>query len=190
MLVPDLFMVFIQGLQQAGIPYVVTGSVAVIVYGDPRMTHDIDLVVELHRSQIAALINAFPEEQFYCPPVEVITTESARSARGHFNIIHHETGFKADIYPVGNDALLAWAIKHARTFDLGGLTLQVAPPEYVIVKKLEFYREGKSAKHLSDIAGMLAASADLIDFKLLKEKLEQYGLKREWEQATLGVQPL
>ena len=190
MLAPDLFMVFIQRLEQAGIPYVVTGSVAVIVYGDPRMTHDIDLVVELHRSHIAALIHAFPEDQFYCPPVEVITTEAARSTRGHFNIIHHDTGFKADIYPVGNDALLAWAIKHARTFDLGGLTLQVAPPEYVIVKKLEFYREGKSAKHLSDIAGMLAASADLIDFKLLNEKLELYGLKHEWGQVSTHVQPL
>ena len=43
----------------------VTGSVAVIVYGDPRMTHDIDLVVEISRKQIPAIIDAFPEEEFY-----------------------------------------------------------------------------------------------------------------------------
>ena len=180
MLAPDLFMVFLDRLEQAGIRYVITGSVAVIVYGDPRMTHDIDLVVEMQRSQVKKLIEAFPEDQFYCPPVEALAVECARSTRGHFNIIHHATGFKADIYPVGNDHLLAWAINNAKLFDFGGMQIRVAPPEYVIVKKLEYYKEGHSHKHISDIRGVLEASSDLIVMEKLNELITQMGLRDVW----------
>lgn len=182
MLAPDLFKVFLDRLELAGVRYIITGSVAVIIYGDPRMTHDIDLVVELQRSQIDRLLAAFPDYQFYCPPVEVIVTECSRSTRGHFNIIHHASGFKADIYPVGNDPLLAWAVNTAREFDFSGSRIRVAPPEYVIIKKLEYYKEGRSAKHVTDIRGMLEISADLIDSDRLDTLLQQQGLHAVWQQ--------
>ena len=174
---------FIERLRHSGIPYVITGSVAVIVYGAPRMTHDIDLVVALGKTNIPVLLSAFPEEEFYVPPAEVVMTECSRSARGQFNIIHHETGFKADIYPVGHDPLLRWALQNARELDLfGGLT-RVAPPEYVILKKLEYYREGGSAKHLSDIASILEYSGDEIDHPSLASFIQKAGVETEWEQA-------
>jgi hypothetical protein len=181
MLAPDLFLVFLERLDQAGIRYVVTGSVAVIVYGDPRMTHDIDLVVELQRSQVKGLLEVFPEDEFYCPPSEALAVECARSTRGHFNIIHHATGFKADVYPTGNDRLLAWAINNPRMFDFGGIRIRVAPPEYVIVKKLEYFKEGRSHKHVSDIRGMLEASSDLIATEKLDELIRQQGLCDVWK---------
>ena len=184
MLAPDLYLLFLERLEKAGIRYVVTGSVAVIVYGDPRMTHDIDLVVDLHRSQVNLLSSAFPDDEFYCPPVEVIATECARSTRGHFNIIHHATGFKADIYPVGNDRLLAWAVDNCRSFDFSGMNIKVAPPEYVIVKKLEFYREGNSAKHLTDIRGIIEISPELVSMELLDRLISQQGLQEVWQLAA------
>lgn len=180
MLPPDMFTVFLERLENAGIRYVVTGSVAVIVYGDPRMTHDIDLVVEVGRNQISAIIEAFPEAAFYCPPPEVIGVECARSTRGHFNIIHHATGFKADIYPVGNDNLLVWAIRNPRLFTLGGIQIRVAPPEYVIAKKLEYFKEGRSHKHVSDIRGMLETSRDAISMHKLNELIALMGLEDVW----------
>lgn len=180
MLAPDMFTVFLERLETAGIRYVVTGSVAVIVYGDPRMTHDIDLVVEVARKQIPAIIAAFPDDEFYCPPAEVIGVECSRSTRGHFNIIHHATGFKADIYPVGNDSLLAWAVSNPRLFSLGGIKIRVAPPEYVIAKKLEYFKEGHSPKHISDIKGMLEASHDFISVEKLDELIALLGLEDVW----------
>jgi hypothetical protein len=184
MLAPDMFTVFLERLERAGIRYVVTGSVAVIVYGDPRMTHDIDLVVEVGRNQIPAFVKSFPEDLFYCPPAEVIGVECARSTRGHFNIIHHATGFKADIYPVGNDSLLLWAIRNPRLFTFGGLQIRVAPPEYVIAKKLEYFKEGRSPKHISDIKGMLDASRDGISFEILKEFVVSLGLEEVWNMVA------
>lgn len=183
MLAPDLFAVFLERLDQAGIRYVVTGSVAVIVYGDPRMTHDIDLVVELQRSQVTAFHEVFPDEEFYCPPPEVIIVECARSTRGHFNIIHHTSGFKADIYPVGNDSLLAWALNNAHVFNFGGTRICVAPPEYVIIKKLEYFREGRSHKHISDIRGMLEAMPDLMTSNKLNTLITQQGLHEIWSMV-------
>ena len=94
----NLFLVFLEPLNRAAIPYMVTGSVASLVYGEPRLTHDVDLVVELNISRAGEFAGLFPMEQFYCPPEEVIRIEALRETRGHFNLIHHATGFKADIY--------------------------------------------------------------------------------------------
>lgn len=102
----DLFSLYTERLSLHKIDYIVTVSVASIVYGEPRLTHDIDLVILLQRAQIDDLISAFPLSLFYCPPKEIIINESKRSTRGHINLIHHETGFKADIYFAGKEDFL------------------------------------------------------------------------------------
>ena len=92
----DLISIFVERLAAAGVDYMVTGSVAAMVYGEPRLTHDVDLVVALPVAQIRAFVAAFPGEEFYCAPEEVIRVEAARHQRGHFNVIHHETGLSSD----------------------------------------------------------------------------------------------
>src|SRR5438477_9248639 len=98
---PDLFLLFVRPLNRAGIRYLVTGSVAAIFYGEPRLTNDVDFVVFLNDANIKALAEVFPSSQFYLPPTELIAVEARRESRGHFNIIHTETGFKADFYLTG-----------------------------------------------------------------------------------------
>jgi len=106
---------FTQRLNMPGVAYMVSGSVAVIIYGGPRLTHDVDLIVVLDRAHIARLPEVFPPAEFYCPPVDVIAVEAAREQRGHFNIIHHKTAFKADVYLSGRDPLHAWGLAQAAT---------------------------------------------------------------------------
>ena len=72
---------FTKPLESKGISYMITGSVACIVYGEPRMTHDIDLIIALSSKDVAKIVDAFPLEEFYCPPAEVITIESKRRLR-------------------------------------------------------------------------------------------------------------
>ncbi|MGE0084003.1 MAG: hypothetical protein AB7S75_06230 [Desulfococcaceae bacterium] len=161
----------------------ITGSVASMIYGEPRLTHDIDLVIELDQDDAEKFADAFPIEDFYCPPSEVIAVEAGRRHRGHFNLIHHETGFKADIYLSGNDNLHQWALNNIKSIGMDGEIFRLAPAEYVILRKLEYYSEGGSEKHLRDIAGILSVSSDRIDFGHLSEKIHEYSLEKEWEEA-------
>jgi hypothetical protein len=177
------FLVFTRKLNALGAHYMLTGSVAIIVYGAPRFTYDVDIVVVLDRAQIARLPEIFPEAEFYCPPIEAIDEEVAREEHGHFNIIHHETGFKADFYPVGRDPLHAWALPRARRYEVAGEPFIVAPPEYVIVRKLEFHREGGSEKHLRDIRSMLDMSPDAIDRAALERLIGERRLEQYWKKA-------
>lgn len=68
------------------------GSIAANAYGEFRVTNDLDLVLLMGRGNASQLADAFPEEEFYRPPVEVMEVEGARAQRGHFNLIHHQTG--------------------------------------------------------------------------------------------------
>jgi hypothetical protein len=90
-----------------GAPYMVTGATAAILYGQPRVTNDLDVVLSLDDSARRSLLQAFPESDFYVPPESVIQAEQARSQRGHFNLIHLESGYKADVYLTGSDPLHA-----------------------------------------------------------------------------------
>ena len=180
----ELFLVFITPLNRLHLDYMVTGSMAAIVYGEPRLTHDVDLVLELPAIAADALHHAFPLETFYCPPLEVLMAEAQRPERGHFNLIHHATGFKADIYLAGHDPLHTWGLSHRRRIELGGEIIPVAPPEYVIVRKLEYFREGGSEKHLRDIRGMIELSREQIDWPVLQNWIQQRNLQPEWQRVA------
>ena len=173
---------FITRFEHLGIPYMVTGSTAGIIYGEPRMTHDVDIVIALTTSDIEAIAEAFPIEEFYCPPEDVIAIEVRRGQRGHFNLIHHGTGFKADIY-VAFDDLHRWALAHRRIVAVDGLRLSVAPVEYVILRKLEYFREGQSQKHVRDIRGILAVSSEQLDGSFLESWITRLGLSTEWQRV-------
>jgi hypothetical protein len=171
---------FVDPLDAAGIPYMVTGATAAILFGAPRLTNDLDLVVELTAKAANDLPTLFPEERFYCPPVDIIAAERNRMSRGHFNLIHHDTGYKADIYLAGADPLHAWGLGRRRELRWPDRRLWVAPPEYVIVRKLEFQREGGSPKHGTDIQAILATSGNALDWGFLEQEIASRGLSDLW----------
>ena len=183
---PEPFRIFTRKLEELQLRYAVTGSLAAIYYGEPRMTNDVDIVLLLGRDDVARLENAFPAKEFYRPPREVIEMERSREQRGHFNLIHHETGFKADIYLVGRDELHAWALKHSRVAKLEDDTIRFAPPEYVIVRKLQFFREGGSEKHPRDVSRMLDSLGDDWPRTTLEEIIQDQHLSTEWAKVQAG----
>jgi hypothetical protein len=174
----------VEPLNRLGVPYMVTGSMASIFYGRPRMTHDLDLVLSVSPGSVDRMAAAFPAEAFYFPPAEVILVEAARPLRGHFNILHHATGFRADVYLAGRDPLHAWAMARRREGYLGEERVWFAPPEYVIVRKLEYFRESGHEKHVEDLRGMLAVSAAEIDLGELSRLIEKRGLQDGWQRVT------
>ena len=180
---PELSLLFVRPLNWLGVRYIVSGSVAAILYGEPRLTHDVDFVVFLRNEDVSRLREVFPPTDFYLPPSEVIQGELAREQRGHFNVIHTDTGFKADFYLAGREEFHAWAFRHARRMEYRGEPLIVAPPEYVIVRKLEYWREGGSEKHLRDVRSMLSISGDQMDRPALEDWIARQGVEAQWRQV-------
>ena len=63
----ELFRRFAQPLNQLGIPYMATGALAAVVYGEPRLTLDLDLVLQISPQDISRFVAAFPGTEFYVP---------------------------------------------------------------------------------------------------------------------------
>ena len=178
----NLFEIFLSPLDKTDIKYFVTGSVAAMLYGEPRLTHDIDIVLEISsHSDILTLQAAFSKDPFYVPPEEIIRIESQRERRGHFNIIHHDSGFKADIYLAGEDPFHIWALENIRFVPMLGVNVPVAPPEYVIIRKLQYFKEGKSDKHLRDIKSILINKNIVLDQNELTRWAQLLWVEKELE---------
>lgn len=143
-----------------------------------------DLVVFLRAGDIVRLSEAFPAPDFYVPPADVIAAEVARPGGGQFNIIHVPSALKADFHTVSRDDFEAWAFRHVRQHTIDGQPVRVAPPAYVILRKLEFHRQGGSEKHLRDIRAMLRISGDLLDRSALENWARIRGVEAAWRQLS------
>lgn len=181
---PDLIELFVRPLERLQFRYIITGSVAAMLYGEPRLTNDIDFVVFLRTADISRLPEAYPSPDFYLPPENIITAEVMREEKGQFNVIHPASGLKADFYITRRDELDAWAFRNGRQYTFEKISIRLAPPGYVIVRKLEFYREGGSEKHLRDIRAMLAVSGEIIDRVELNRWIEERQLQSEWKKVS------
>lgn len=141
-------------LERLGINYRVTGSVASMSYGEPRLTNDINIAVRLSPHMAERLAEVFPESDFY------VSTNAARQAaleHGQFNVIHPASGLKIDFMVAPEDAFNESRFQRVRMLrPFGDRAIAFATPEDVILKKLIYFREGRSEKHLRDIRAMLA----------------------------------
>jgi hypothetical protein len=178
----DLYLIFAVPLNRAGLKYMVTGSAAAMVYGEVRLTHDVGIVMELVPGDVPQIRELFPAGDFYCPDAEVLRREIAHEGRGQFNVIHQETGFKADFYVSGRGGLHGWGFEHRESIDVRGERVWIAPVEYVIIKKLMYFREGGSEKHLREIAMMLRISPERIDRLILERLAPENGVVDEWKR--------
>jgi len=179
----DLLGLFVRPVHDSGLRYIVAGSVAGMYFSEPRLTIDVDIPIFLGRRDLPVLSALFLEPDFYCPPPDVLAVEADRECRGHFNVIHIPTGLKADFYPAKADETFAWAWQHKLLVESDSGPVYLAPPEYVILWKLIFYKEGKSQKHLRDISRMLAVQSDLAHRDFLLAEIRERGLQSGWDEA-------
>ena len=110
---------FVSRLEKLDAPYMITGATAAIIYGQPRVTNDLDVVLNLNEEKRARLLELFSETEFYVPPESVIRAEQSRGQRGHFNLIHHESGYKADCTPTACHSLAQGRVRE--TLGIHGL---------------------------------------------------------------------
>ena len=165
-------------LEDQGLTYMIVGSFASIAYGEPRLTHDIDIVIQLAGEQVEPLCDAFPDPEFY---VSLSAAREAVAAKGQFNVIHPASGNKIDFIVARDDAWgqsqLARVMRKPILVDR---KTNIAAPEDVIIGKLWYYKEGGSDKHLRDIVGMLQVSGTEIDCRYISSWTKKLGLETPW----------
>ena len=174
----ELLLFVAKVLDELRVPYLVTGSMATIYFGEPRYTDDIDIVAQLRTEHVPRFCAAFPDPDFYIS-AEAVT--EAIEGKGQFNIIHPVSGLKVDVM-VPNDS----PFNHSRFFRAVRLTpapgqeASFSSPEDVILKKLEFYKEGGSEKHLRDITGVLRISGQRLDYRYIADWAARLGVTDIW----------
>jgi hypothetical protein len=183
MSIDDLLARFAVPLNTLALPWMITGGAAAIVYGEPRLTNDLDVVLAMRPADAARVASVFEADDTYVPPVEVLEVEAARRTHGHFNVIHGLSSLRADVYIAGDDPLHAWGLARRHALNVGQVTVSLAPPEYVIVRKLEYAAQGGGDRHLRDIARMLERRVTAIDDAQIAEFAAARGLLPLWTSA-------
>jgi hypothetical protein len=175
----ELLHLLVQTLERLGIAYQLTDSTATITLGEPRFTNDIDVVVDLRLEQVSGLAAAFPAPEFY------FSSNAAREAvrqRGQFNVIHPTSGLKIDfiILPDNESARSQWQ-RTVRLTLAEGVEASFIAAEDVILRKMEYYQEGGSEKHLRDIAGVLKLQEAQVDRRYIEDWAGRLGLAEIWQ---------
>jgi hypothetical protein len=164
-------------LQELKIPYLITGGTAVLVWGRPRFTADIDIVVELKIKDIVVL-RAMLAQLGKANYIDKQTMEDAVIHRGEFNFIHGETGVKVDFWVSKNDLFENMRMKRKIAKKILGQNVYFISPEDLIISKLRWRKISPSSRHMEDIESILKISGGKLDKKYLKYWIAKLGLEK------------
>ena len=161
----ELLKKVIQTLDDTGIQYLVTGSVASSLQGEPRSTHDIDLVVAIERGDAKKLTESFPLPDFYLDEDSIV---DAINRHGMFNLIDVNSGDKVDFW-VLTDAPFDHS-RFARRYaeEVGGMRVTVSSPEDTILAKLRWAKlSGGSEKQFTDALRVYEVQGERLNMEYL-----------------------
>lgn len=179
----ELLRILVENLERLGLKHLVVGSTASSTFGESRFTQDIDVVVDLPAGRVTDFCAAFPQEQFYVSAAAVAATVRARP---QFNILHSKSGLKIDVFVASDSAFDRCQLQRSRQVQaFPDRIVTFASPEDVVRKKMDYFREGGSDKHLRDIAGVLKVQGDRFDRDYVRNWAEQLDLSDIW-QAILA----
>src|SRR3989338_1057449 len=137
-------------LDKLEIPYFITGGFAVSVWGRPRATFDIDVVIELVEPKVSALASAL-RKIYKAGYIDEISAIDAIRHQSEFNFIDPLTGLKVDFWVTKQDKLSLLKLKRKILKKIGGKTVYFISPEDLILSKLIWYQMGESTRQLEDI---------------------------------------
>ena len=166
-----------QRLEQANIPYMITGSTAMNYYATPRMTRDIDLVAELKKPDIPKLVKLF-DKDFY---IDAEMIKDALQSEGMFNIIHNEWIVKVDFIIKKISKYSLEAFKRRKKVKVLNFNFWIISPEDLIISKLNWAKDSMSELQLRDVRNMLECE-EILDFKYIEKWIQQHSLEKVYEK--------
>jgi len=183
----ELLIHTVRTLDQSGIEYMITGSIVTSLQGEPRSTHDIDVVVKISAGNVPQLLGAFPPPKYY---VDEDTVREAIRLRGSFNVIDTEEGDKVDFWMLDDEAFDRSRFSRRYREKLFGVEMSVSSPEDTILAKLRWSRlSGGSERHVRDVLGVYEVQSPQLDQGYLDEwaqRLDVIDLLDQVRQQAFG----
>ena len=169
----ELLAKIVEILDDLGIPYAITGGFAISVWGKPRSTADIDIIVERAEKNIKPLVKKIVEiDKNVYADEDMIRGALVRN--GEFNFIHPDSGMKVDFFVLANNPYNKLKIRRAILRDVFGVTkAYFVSPEDLILSKLLWAKDSDSWKQKEDIKTVLDNSKIRLDFKYIKSWAEK-----------------
>jgi hypothetical protein len=176
----DLLAAMADRLEGAGIPYMVVGSVAGSLHGEPRTTVDIDLVIVPSPGSLRQFVDSLAANDYY---VDLDAAMEALDRRSSFNVIEHATGWKVDLMVRKERPFSRTEFDRRIQVTLFGRATPVATAEDTVIAKLEWAKAGESERQIRDVARILAVSGETLDSAYLSRWIDELGLTDVWDQA-------
>ncbi|MCX6809975.1 MAG: nucleotidyl transferase AbiEii/AbiGii toxin family protein [Candidatus Berkelbacteria bacterium] len=174
----DLLNKIAEILNNLRIDFFVSGGFAVSVWGKPRFTADIDLVIHLEEKNIDQLAGKLKSEfpDAYIDPLQM---RDALKNNGEFNIIEPNIGMKIDFWIVYNKDYDKLRLRRSIKKDIGR-EVRFISPEDLIISKLQWMQKDNSSRHADDIKSILEISK--VDNDYINEWVKKLGLEKEYKR--------
>lgn len=173
----------IQTLERAGIQYMITGSVVSSLQGQPRSTHDIDMVIAVEKSKAHELAKAFPPPDFYLDEHSIIDAVNTQSM---FNLIDLRTGDKVDFWILTNEAFDRSRFSRRYSEEFMGIDMKVSSPEDTILSKLRWTKlSGGSEKQFTDALRVYEVQHGKLDLNYLEHWAKELDVGSLWKRITV-----
>ena len=143
-------------LEQAGIDYMLTGSMAMNYYAQPRMTRDIDIVVAMGPEDVERLVALF-EPEYYVSKKSIRETLAQESI---FNLIHHESVIKVDCIVHKQSDYRKTEFARRRQVAILDFRTCLVSKEDLIISKLWWAKDSRSELQLTDVKNLLSTGYD------------------------------
>lgn len=176
----DFFNYVVDVLERLEIPYMVVGGFAAILYGEPRLTIDVDIVVDMKWEHVRSFVAAFPIPDYY---VSEDGIRDSLQPRYPFNVIQPSTGAKVDMVPLPQDPFTraAFSRRQRLEYDEVGHTAVFITPEDIVLAKLIAFQRTESDKHLRDARGVLVTQWGRSDVEAIRRGARALGTLDEFE---------
>ena len=182
----ELLRKVIQALEESGVEYMVTGSVASSFHGEPRSTHDIDMVVAISKADVGKWTKIFHPPRYYLDKESVL---QAIAKKDMFNLIDAEEGDKVDFWMLKDDSFDQSRFSRRQKEIVMGFDMQVSSPEDIVLMKLKWAKlSGGSEKQFTDALRVYEVQSKKLDTLYLETWVKKLGLESLWKDLQAKAQ--
>ena len=175
----EVLKIVITRLDSAGISYMVSGSVAANFYTTPRMTRDIDVVIEAGSKDAEKLYSLFLKD-FY---IDMKAVKEAIRNQKVFNIIHNESIVKVDFIIRKETDYRKTEFERRRKIAFEDLNIYITSPEDLIISKLYWAKDSFSEKQLTDVKNLMGTIPE-VDREYIQKWVKKLGIEKIYKEVS------